>query len=357
MKRLRIGVAGCGVMGLRHLQSAADVPLTEPVAAADLDAGRLREAAEKFGLARTYTSGDELVRDGQIDAVVLAFPTAGRTELALKALAAGKHVLLEKPVAMNSGEVRRMMAVRGDRVVACCSCRYRFYPHTQAAAEVVASGALGTLRLLRARSLDACGPRPETPRPDWRLKKALNGGGYLVNWGCYDLDYLMTLTGWSLRPETVLAQTWPVPQVFASHVAPGSDAETYYAALVRCAGGTVISLERGEYMPSAGDNAWQIIGDRGSLRLHMTPHKGKQVIHDRATEAGGVSSTVVWQGDEGWGDCRNEPMRDFAEAALHGRRPATDLERSLILQQMTDAVYASAESGDAVRMDSLGADR
>ena len=160
-----------------------------------------RDTAQKFNVPATYASAAALLNDPHVAAVVLALPTAGRTELALRALAAGKHVLIEKPVAMNAGEVRQLLAARGQRTVACCQSRLRHTPSAQAATAFIASGALGELRLVRCRANKPAGAAPPAPPPACRLNKALNGGGILVNWGCYDLDYLLGLTGWQLQPR------------------------------------------------------------------------------------------------------------------------------------------------------------
>ena len=349
MKKVRIGVIGCGVMGPKHVQAAADLPLTEPFAVADLIPERAQAVAAKFGLTRVYRQGSDLIKDPDVDAVVLAFPAQHRTALALKAFAAGKHVLIEKPVAPSAAHVRRMIQARGNLTAGCCSLRFRCLPQSLVIRDFLAKGYLGQLRLLRARQLQACGKKPEKPRPDWRLTKALNGGGILFNWGCYDIDYLLGLVGWSLRPRTVFAQAWPISPHLLPHIAPGSDAETYYTALVRCDDGVTISLERGEFMPADDDAAWQIIGERGSLRMVMTPAKGKKLIHDDTTTEGGVTSRVLWEGDEEFGGpAGKEPMRDFAQAILDGRQTDTSLERSLVVQQISDAIIASAARGKAV---------
>ncbi|MBN2582234.1 MAG: Gfo/Idh/MocA family oxidoreductase [Planctomycetes bacterium] len=350
MGALKLGVIGCGVMGTKHLQSAVEIDGVEPFAAADLIPERIEQAKAKFGVTRTYSSGARLIRDPDVEAVVLAFPTVGRPKLVMQAFKAGKHVLTEKPVAMNAGQVRRMIAARGPLVGAALSCRHRFTPHAIAAAEFISTGALGALRLLRMRAIDQAGSQPETLRPTWRLRTAENGGGILMNWGCYDLDYLLGLTEWALEPRTVLAQTWPIPPQLASHVVPDSDAETHYAALIQFEGGTAMTLERGEYMPAQADYAWQIIGTRGSLSMRMIPGKNKQVVFDETTTAKGVTPKVIWQGDEDWGVAVNAPLADFAEAIRTGRQPATPLEKALIVQQISDAIYRSAATEKAVRI-------
>ena len=171
-----------------------------------------------------------------------------------------------------------------------------------------------------------------------------------MNWGCYDLDYLLGLTGWSLKPKVVLAQTWGVPPQLASHVAPGSDAEAHFAALVRCEGGAVITFDRGEYMAARAEAAWQMIGTKGSLRLTMTACEGKKLFHDETSDEEGVVSNAIWEGDETHHAVRLGPMQDFVAAILEKREPKTSLEKALVVQKITDAVYASAECGTAVEI-------
>ncbi len=348
---VRFGVIGCGVMGPRHLQSIANVDGAQAVAVADLIPERARAAADRFAVERLYGEGRELIEDPDVDAVILALPATHRTELALAAFEAGKHVLTEKPVACSADEVRQMIAARGRLTAGCCSNRFRHFDHARTLRTFLADEPLGPLRLLRARHLQPCGKKPDRPRPEWRLRKDLNGGGILFNWGCYDLDYLLGLVGWQLVPRTVLARAWTVPPQFESHVAPGSDAETYYAALVLCEGGAVLSLERGEYMPAAADEAWQIVGERGSVRMRMVPGENKQIVHDDTLTDEGVMSRVIWQGDESFGGSyADRVLEDFADAVREGRQPDTSLERSLVVQQITDAIIASAESGEAVEI-------
>jgi predicted dehydrogenase len=351
MEPVRVGVIGCGVIGTHHLSTATKAENVELIAIADLVESLRQSASERFQPRKVYADGQALIADPEIEAVVLAFPTAGRTRLALAAFGAGKHVLTEKPVAMNAGEVRQMIAAKGDLVAGCCSSRYRFVQGADAVTDFIATGALGPLRLVRHRNLSACGPQPTSPRPEWRLKKRLNGGGYLVNWGCYDLDYLLGITGWTLKPKTVFAQTWTVPPQFESHVAPGSDAETHYIALIRCEGGTILSLERGEYMPAQSENAWQIVGTKGSLRLHMTETNPKRILFDDTTTEHGVVTRTVWEGEEDRSRVHAGPLTDFADAIRGNRPPKTSLENALVMQQITDAIYQSAETGSSVNIE------
>ena len=347
---VRLGVIGCGVIAQRHLEGAKESPLIEVVAVADIREEAARQTAGTFGVSTVYSSAEQLLDDERVEAVVLAMPADVRTKIALRAFARGKHVLTEKPVAMTGAEVKRMIEAKGKLVGGCCSSRHQFLPSAESATKFIAGGVLGPLRTLHCRCFRAAGERPKTSPPAWRLSNSMNGGGVLANWGCYDLDYLLGLTGWSLRPRLVLAQTWKVPPQFEAHVAPGSDAETHFAAFVLCEGGTVITIERGEYMASQSENAWQIVGTKGSLHLQMRPGQGKKIVHDDTTPESGVASSIFWEGDENSGPSRVGPVLDFAAAIREGRQPRTSLEQALIIQKITDGIYASAAQGTAVEI-------
>jgi predicted dehydrogenase len=348
--KVKIGVIGCGVMGVRHLANAAKSPHAEPFAVADLIGERAEAAAKEHGASRVYGHGRELIADADVDAVVFAMPASQRDALVIEALRAGKHVLIEKPVAMNAGVVGRMIEARGDRVAACCSSRFHAYKSARAAAEFVATGALGRLRVVHCRAYTPAVGTPKKMPPVWRLVQALNGGGIMANWGCYDLDYLLGICGWNLEPRVCFAQTWQVPPRSRPNVPEGSDAETHAVALVLCEGGTVISFERGEYMPHPGMGAWEIVGADGSLTLHMLYKDDKVLRHDDATTAGGVVSKDIWRGTETWAEMQGFEMTDFVEAIVTGREPKTTLEKSHVVQCITDAIYKSAGSGGAVEV-------
>ena len=350
MKQVNLGVIGCGVIGTVHIQNAVKSELINLVAVADQIEERTREAAKKFGIKKTYSSGEALLKDPNVEAVVLALPTGMRTSLALRAFSSGKHVLLEKPAAMNTSELKQMMNARGELICACCSSRYRFLESADFTTNFIAGGALGKLRIVRCRATSAARPCPEKTPPVWRVNKVLNGGGILVNWGPYDLDYLLGITGWSLKPKLVLAQTWPIPPQFECHVAPGSDAEEHFAAMICCQGGTVIMFERGEQVAAQSENAWQLIGTKGSLQLRMITEKGKKIVFDNSSTEKGVFSEVIWEGEEDSSLVHSGPVNDFARAIREKCHPKTGLEQALVIQEITDAIYASAEQGKAIEI-------
>lgn len=352
MKQVRLGVIGCGVIGKEHLRVATQSSSIDVVAVADLNQQLAQEVAKKFNVSRVYTDGNQLLNDSSIEAVILAMPVCYRTNLALTAFANGKHVLTEKPVAMNSNEVRQLIQARGNLIAGCCSSRYRFPESANVVTKFIASGELGELRVVQCRVIGAAGESPKKPPPVWRLKKSLNGGGILVNWGCYDLDYLLGITGWMLKPHMVFGRTWKIQPQFESYIAPESDAETHVTAMICCEGGTVITFERGEMVSSRTEteNSWNIIGTKGSLHLNMLPGQSKKIIYDRGVPGKGVVPQVLWEGDEDPDSVLYGPVLDFIQAIQDGHQPKTSLEQALIIQKITDAIYASSGRDIAIEI-------
>ena len=171
-----------------------------------------------------------------------------------------------------------------------------------------------------------------------------------MNWSPYDLDYLLSVAGWSAVPETVFAHTWPVAPHLAARVDPASDAENHYVALIRCKGGAVIHIERGEFSSLQNESVWQIIGSRASLRLHMTLEETKRIWVDETDSQKGVTSRILWEGPEDSRLVYDGPVQDFAAAVLGNRGPRTDLQMTLQIQRIFDGIYASAASGKAMRV-------
>ena len=347
-QKLNVAVIGCGVIGRKHIEAAITLPQVELVAIADINEQALQQIATQYGVKKTYTDAESLLGDSEVEAVVLALPTNIRSKLALETLRQHKHLLLEKPAAMNSSELQQLLDLQTSQKIACASSRFALYESAFKAAEVVQSGELGPLRLVRCRALIPAKPAPDVLPPAWRLKRSMNGGGILLNWGVYDLDYLMALTAWQLKPQEILAQTWAIPESYQPHVVANSDAETYIAAFIRCEGGEVISFERGEYMAASKDEAWQLVGEKGSLRMRMVPDKPKEIFLDKADAKHGVLSESIWQGQESYADIHMRPLDDFATAILEEKEPSTGLKQALQIQKLTDAIYTSAEQGKAI---------
>jgi predicted dehydrogenase len=349
---LNLAVIGCGVISQFHLRAVAKLTTARVVAVSDLRADLAQKTAAEFGVPHWTTDTAELLANPAIDAVVLALPAFARTALALEAFRHGKHVLTEKPVAMNAAEVRAMLAVQGNRVGACCSSRYRAFESARVARDFLRSGALGALRVISCRGVNPAGAPPKGPMPAWRLRKDLNGGGIFVNWGCYDLDYLLGLLDFKLTPQFALARTWQAGAPFAAYAAPGSDAETHANFVVTFAEGCVLNYERAEFSTLPPDNHWQITGERGTLTMQMLKAAKANIVLTEPDAASGTRTRVLWEGDETPLTAEHDgPVFDFVEAILEKRAPRTSLQDALLFARIADAIYASSASGQPVAFD------
>lgn len=348
MKPIRIGMIGCGAIAQWHARALAGRSDACLLAVADLREDAARQTAAEFQVERVYFDPHALLADNDVDAVILALPACVRTDLGIAAFRAGKHVLTEKPVAMNAQEVRSLIAARGNRVGACCSARPRFTEIARRATQFIASGNLGELRHLRCRSLETAGPRPHTPPPLWRMSRKLNGGGILMNWGCYDLDFLLGICGWSLVPRRVLGSVHAVPPQFADRLPPGSDAESHAIGFVRFHSGVTLSYERAELYSGPSESVWEITGSEGSLKLDMMAESGSSLIHWHSNPSGDRQETVLWSGATNWEEIHKMPARDFVAAIHESRPPCTTLEQAIVVAKITEAIYRSASEGKAV---------
>ena len=348
---LNIAIIGCGVIAQYHLRALAKLSSARAAAVCDVRAELAQKTAAEFGVPRWTTAATELFADPAIDAVILALPAFVRAALAEEAFRHGKHVLIEKPASMNAAEIHRLIAARGNCIAACCTSRYRSFASATVAWDFIRTGALGAQRTITCRAVTPAGLPPKNPPPVWRLRRDLNGGGIFVNWGCYDLDYLFGLLDFRLTPTAALARTWQVGAPFSAYAAPGSDAETHVAALVLFAEGCALTYERAEFSTLPKDHRWQITGECGTLTLVMTKAASSNVVLTVPDPAHGTVTRVLWEGDEASQTLEHDGVViDFVEAIIQRRRPRTTLEEALLAARVTDAIYASAQSGAPVTM-------
>lgn len=346
---LNIAIIGCGVIAQYHLRALAKLNTAKAAAVCDLRSDVAQKTAAEFGVPRWTTDANELLQDPAIDAVILALPACARQEIALAAMKHGKHLLTEKPIAMNAAEVRAMIAAQGDVIAGCCSSRYRSFESAKAANAFIRTGALGPLRTITCRAVNKPGPTPKSTPPVWRLRRDMNGGGIFVNWGCYDLDYLLGLLDFKLTPQYALARTWQVPAPFRAYAAPGSDAETHIAGLATFAEGCVLTYERAESSTLPPGSVWQICGELGSLDLQMLKATSANVVFTEHDPENGIRSRVIWEGDETPLTSEHDGVVfDFVDAIREKRAPRTSLKDALLFARLADAFYASADSGKPV---------
>lgn len=186
---LQYAIVGCGLIGRKRAASLQPGQLRY---ACDLDAARAAELAATHPNARPLTEFTAALNDPAVDAVIVATLNAALAPLALAAVRAGKHVLLEKPGALNAVQLRAVAdAAAQTGVKVRIGYNHRFHPALQQARELVDAGALGPLMFLRGRY--GHGGRTGYDR-EWRADPKLSGGGELIDQGVHLID----LASWFL---------------------------------------------------------------------------------------------------------------------------------------------------------------
>ncbi|MGE5195045.1 MAG: Gfo/Idh/MocA family protein [Deltaproteobacteria bacterium] len=280
---IRIGVAGLGRTGMYHVERIGLRDDCRLVALYD----DCPPARERAGVAASVHSGwNEFLADGRIELVLLATPPALHAELAIQALAAGKHVVVETPLGLNTAEADAVIAagLRAGRSVSVAHTR-RWDDDYRTAGAALAGGELGRPLAIKfvnwhynppslRASVGSRDSAPATGGDDglspvhWRCHAA-SGGGVLWEFGVHCFDQLLQLAGSS--PHAVYARLFPAA------TAPADDG---FLAVVSFPGNLTAHVEVHRAAPAPLSTGWTIVGDRGSYAgfTQYTPTPDGEVV-------------------------------------------------------------------------------
>jgi len=205
MNKLRWGLIGCGDISRKRVAPALrDIPECELVAVNRARVHLAAAFANEFGAKRWYGDWRELIADDEIDAVYIATPVYLHVEQTIAAAEAGKHVLCEKPMAMNAAECDRMIAACEASGVKLGVAYYRrFYPLIRRIRQVIASGEIGKPVIAQINAFERFNPQPGEDRY-WLLEKSKSGGGPMMDFGCHRVEILINLFGAVTRTTGVV---------------------------------------------------------------------------------------------------------------------------------------------------------
>lgn len=246
---IRLGIVGCGsVTQLRHLPALRRVNDIEVVALCDVNKATLENVAGQFGIARRYQDDRELIESGGIDAVAICTPPRFHAVVALAAIDAGKHVFVEKPLALSLQECDAMIerAAANQSLKVLIGFNLRWHRLVREARALIQSGELGEIRM--ARTVLSSGVRLSRDYADWR-KRRESGGGAIFELGVHHFDALRFLLG------TEVAELYASSGAF--------DATAIVAARMNDDTQIVASFSEG----TGESHEIEIYGDKGWLRV------------------------------------------------------------------------------------------
>jgi len=334
-RAVKVGIVGVGTIGKSHMEQYAVSPRAKVVAVADVDKAAAESAAARHGIKKVLTDYRELVALPGVEAVDVCTPPFAHAPVTIAAANAGKHVLCEKPMALNSREANRMVeACRKAGVkLGIASGRSRLSPNVEMARRYVASGKLGKLYYARATTLRRRG-RPGLDilqGSKWFLDASKAGGGALIDIGCYDVDVLLYLAG-SPQPFAASAMTFRgVGQPL--RLEEPYDVEEHATLFVRFEGGLAATFETAWASNMHGADGMLLFGTKGGLRTSPFTFYAEQAGQQTALSFEPRLAR------------RESFIEDFAKACRGHGQPKTPGEDGLKVMQIIDMAYTSARQG------------
>jgi myo-inositol 2-dehydrogenase/D-chiro-inositol 1-dehydrogenase len=336
MKKVRIGSVGLGRLGLRHAENiAGKIQNAELIALCDVDKPKMEAAANRLGVKHRFSSFDELVACGDVDAVVLVSPSALHTGQIAAAMRAGKHVFSEKPLGVTVAECReaeKAVEARSDLVFMLGFMR-RFDESYKYAHDKVAAGVIGKPVLFRSYSQD----------PEKFIQGAIafapHSGGQFLDMAVHDIDLARWFTG--SEPETAYA----IGGCYAHQEFAVSRDGDNVSCLMKFRNGCMVFLFAGRTAPHGYNVETEIIGTKGILRIASVPQKNLVEILDNNGVRKECSENFLERFDTAY---VNE-VQEFVNCIMEKRKPSVTVYDGTKVSEIAYTCKAAFESGELVR--------
>jgi predicted dehydrogenase len=356
MEIVRAAIVGCGRISDLHQLGYRDRRDARIVAVCDMDASRAQEKATAWGVEKVYTDYEQVLGDKQVDLVELLTPHHLHCPMTVAACQAGKHVSVQKPMALSAAEANQMIdAAQRAGVILRVFENFVYYAPAVRAREMIDAGEIGEVRALRMHvSTGTSSTGWEVPLSAWawRFDQARCGGGPLV----FDHGYhLFSLAHYLAGPvERVYA--W----IDGTPVAPGMNLDAPAVVMFqfkapRCYG--VLDIEHTPYTVIdspyyADDDRVEIIGDLGILSINRYTARTVD-LPELMLFKDGKTTAIPVEGVE-WHDSFIAATRDMIEKLRHGGQPKLDGPTGKAVLQFCLAALESARTGREVCPHGIG---
>jgi predicted dehydrogenase len=343
MSTTKIGIIGGGWPGIAHARGYREAGGFVIAAVADLIPDRREKLAQDSPKATQYADAMELVRDPQVEAVSICLPTFLHLPIALAALKAGKHVMLETPPGLSVREAKQLAAAAAKRgKVLSYAFQRRFVGAEMAAKQAIEKDYAGEPIHARATVMRTRGIPVGT---GWYGDKSKAGGGALIDLGIHMLD-----SGWHFLGQPKPVSVFAIIHQKFKDLSPSP--ETYTVedsafALIKFEGGKSLELAVSwaiNQSPSQNGTTCRVYGSSGAVEVY-TP-AGPVLF--RSFDAKGVAKETPLKQPKVAGHAAM--MRQFRECILGKASPAVGAEQGILLMQMIEAMYHSAETGKSVSL-------
>lgn len=354
-KKLRVGVIGVGGIGYGvHLPGYAKLDNVEIVAVCDIDEAKLERAAKTYQVPNTFTDYNEMVKMKDLDAVTVATPNYVHAPASIAALKAGKHVLCEKPLAMNAEQAQEMVdtAEKAGKLL-MIGVNRRYEDRSQQLKKIIEDGELGEIYAantgwVRRRGVPFWG--------DWFMEKEKAGGGPLIDIGVHVLD----LTWWLLgtpKPVSVtgsvyhkidnyLLTEWDMNDpVLAGAIKSGAgekvyDVEDSAFAFIRFEGGLTVTLAASWALNIEKEHGYlDVYGSKGGAKwnpLTIYTEKNNRLADIKITTQEAHS--------------HHKEIEHFVDCIVNGKELLSPAKEAVEIMKILDGIYKSAKLGEEVKL-------
>lgn len=346
-RKLRLGVIGAGGIANSHVREFQKLPDVELLCAADIAPANLEKAEKEWGCKEVFTDWREMLKKVELDAVTVCTPNSLHCQPTIDALKAGCHVIVEKPLAMNSREGQRMVDQAAKLGLNCTiAFQWRYMAESQMLRRAYDNGTLGDILLARVHANRRRGI------PNWGVfgRKELQGGGPMIDIGVHAMEaahYAMGLP----KPVAAVGRYWTYMGNKPSEVDsvwPGWDHKTYTVedfavGYIRFENGAVMTVESmfaGHLGAEDEGTKFELVGTKGGGRTSpATLYYDKDGIMVDATPhfLPKINAFEV-------------KVRNFVDACFGRIEDPCPAEQGLMVQKMIDAIYDSSDKGREVKI-------
>ncbi len=287
-KPIRIGVIGLGQIAVRaHLPGYAKASGCQLTAVYSAREAHAKQVAAQFGIPYIYKDWNKLLESDHVDAVSICTPNSTHMPIALKALQEGKHVLVEKPIAVTSSEAKTLIsAAKKYKRVLMVHHNMRFDPAVRTAEKLLRKNTIGDVFAFKS-SLTHLGPLAWSPKANWFFNRKLAGGGALMDLGPHVFDSLSFLLGdQALMVGAVATLGKAMSRGKGLPVAQG---EVHCACLLRFKKGAVGTVNVG-WVDTAYQNRFYFFGTKGTLSLNLA--KGDPITLEFRNQEGKIRPSL-----------------------------------------------------------------
>jgi predicted dehydrogenase len=321
MTKVGWGLIGCGDIAQKRVAPALrDVGPSEFVAVSRARSDLAESFAKQFGAKRWYADWHDMLRDSEIDAIYIATPVNLHAMQTIVAAEAGKHVLCEKPMALNPAECGEMIAAcRANKVKLGIAYYRHFYPVVGRIKDVLESGEIGTAIVVQINAFEWFNPNRDNSR-SWLIEKDVAGGGPMFDFGCHRIEVLLNIFG---SINEIKGST--------TNVLFDREVEDTATALFQFERGTcgMLTVSHAAHEPQ---DTLDVFGSRGSIHVALL-NDGKMRI---ATEKGERTESHPPAANF------HQPLiEDFIEAVLGDRKPKVNGDTGKIVASIEEQIYAA----------------